>query len=86
MSKHAHGGGRWLRRRKDPLDSGDAFLQDFRLGFVPIDDGDVEAFGEEFVAGATSNEPIGELARDELYAEELDGVVLETEPDDSDSI
>jgi hypothetical protein len=30
----------------------------------------VEAFGEEFIAGATSNDAIGELARDETYATE----------------
>lgn len=52
------------------LDGGEAFILDVRHGFVPLEDGDVEAFGEEFIAAATSNDAIGELARDETYAEE----------------
>jgi hypothetical protein len=47
------------------LDDGDAFLPDFRRGFVEPTDGDVEAFGEEFIAAATSADAIAELARDE---------------------
>ena len=63
--------------RRTAEDAGDAFIYDFRHGFVPIADGDVEACGEEFVAGATSNEPIGEIARDEAYAaDDLGGVVF----------
>jgi hypothetical protein len=76
--------GRWNMRlqkkarsaRRAAEDGGDAFIHDFRHGFVPIADGDVEAFGEEFVAGATSNEPIGEVARDEVYAADVGGVAF----------
>jgi hypothetical protein len=58
------------RRHADEIDGGEAFVHDSRDGFIPIKEGDVEAFGEEFIAGATSNEPMGELARDETYLEE----------------
>jgi hypothetical protein len=63
------------------LDGGEAFLQDPRHGFRPVTEGDVEAFGEEFIAGATSNEPIGELARDETYATEMGGFVFDVYED-----
>jgi hypothetical protein len=59
------------------LDDGAAFVPDFRAGFIEISDGDVEAFGEEFIASATSGEDIGELARDESYMEELGGFVVD---------
>ncbi|HEY8078727.1 MAG TPA: hypothetical protein VIF62_31565 [Labilithrix sp.] len=83
MTMHTQNGRR-LRRHIAPLDAGEAFLHDFRGGFVPIEDGDVEAFGEEFIAAATSNEPIGELARDELYADELGGVAVDSDADEPD--
>jgi len=63
------------RRHAKELDGGEAFIHDSRHGFTPIGDGDTEAFGEEFIAGATSNDAIGEVARDETYAEELGGVM-----------
>lgn len=72
------------RRHGRELDGGEAFVPDIRYGFVPMSDGDVEAAGEEFIAGATSNEPIGELARDETYLEEVGGVVLQMDDDDGD--
>jgi len=87
-----HGGGTkkkpWLRhhrRHEGELDGGEAFLHDNRYGFNQIEEGDVEAFGEEFIAGATSNEAIGEVARDEAYAEELGGFIIETYEEDDDA-
>ena len=59
------------------LDDGDAFVPDFRHGFGPLKDGDAEAFGEEFIAAATSAEAMGEAARDELFDEDLGGLTLE---------
>jgi hypothetical protein len=59
------------RRHATELDGGEAFLHDSRYGFAPVKEGDVEAFGEEFIAGATSNAPVGELARDEAYFEKI---------------
>jgi hypothetical protein len=59
--RHPH-----LRAAHSPdMDDGDAFLRDFRRGFVEARDGDVEAFGEEFIAAATSGHAIAELARNE---------------------
>jgi hypothetical protein len=71
MTKRAHTISRRTGRHAKELDGGEAFLHDPRWGSRPIADGDVEALGEEFVAGATSNEAIGELARDETYVAEL---------------
>ncbi|MDB4939333.1 MAG: hypothetical protein JWP87_6305 [Labilithrix sp.] len=65
------------RVRHVDLDGGDAFVPDFRRGFVPVKDGDAEAFGEEFIAAATSAEAMGEAARDELIDEDLGGLTLE---------
>ena len=59
------------------VDDGDAFAPDFRHGFVPVKDDDAEAFGEEFIAAATSAEAMGEAARDELFDEDLGGLTLE---------
>ena len=59
------------------LDAGDAFVADFRHGFVPVKDGDAEAFGEEFIVAATSGEATAEAARDELVDEELDALSIE---------
>jgi hypothetical protein len=80
MKAHKHNTTSSARRRHhhhEEMDGGDAFLLDPRHGFTPAREGDVEAFGEEFIAGATSNEAIGELARDETYAEEIGGFVFE---------
>ena len=65
------------------LDDGDAFVPDFRHGFVVVKDDDAEAFGEEFIAAATSAEAVGEDARDELLDDELDGLALEMLDDSS---
>jgi hypothetical protein len=66
------------RLRHVDLDDGDAFVPDFRHGFVVVKDGDAEAFGEEFIAGATSAEGVGEAARDELIDEDLAGLTIDT--------
>ena len=60
------------------LDDGDAFVPDYRHGFVPSADGDAEAFGEEFIAAATSAEGVGEDARDEIMADEYAGISVES--------
>jgi hypothetical protein len=72
-----------LRRAASAPDGGDAFVDDFRAGFTPIRDGDAEAFGEEFVLAITSNDAIGELARDEVHPEELGGLVVDLEDPDA---
>jgi hypothetical protein len=64
------------------LDWGNAFIRDFRSGFTPIKEGDVEAFGAEYIWGATSNDAVGELARDEVYAGEMGGLVFDLEDED----
>ncbi len=63
-------------------DAGDAFVPDYRKGFVPSRDGDAEAFGEEFIAAATSAEPVAEDARDEVLADELNGLTVEAVEED----
>jgi hypothetical protein len=60
------------------LDDGAAFVPDYREGFVAIPDGDAEAAGEEFIAAATSAEAVAESARDEVLADELEGLHIET--------
>ena len=74
--------GRSLRSPPRSKDGGDAFVRDFRHHVGPIKDRDAEAFAEEFVAGATSNVPVGELARDELCAEDLGGVFFDSTGED----
>ena len=59
-------------------DGGDAFVPDYRKGFVASTDGDAEACGEEFIASATSAEPVAEEARDEVVADELAGLTVES--------
>jgi len=59
-------------------DGGDAFVPDYRRGFVASRDGDAVAFGEEFIAAATSAEPVAEDARDEVIADELAGLSVES--------
>lgn len=75
-TRHAH------HVRHINLDAGDAFVPDYRRGFVASTDGDAEAFGEEFIASATSAEPVAEDARDEVIADELAGLSLETVEDE----
>jgi len=72
-----------LRRTAGAPDRGDAFVRDFRSGFAPIRDGDTEAFGRVFVWAATSNDAISELARDEVDAAEMGGLVFDLEDDDA---
>lgn len=71
------------RLHRVELDDGDAFVPDFRHGFVPVKDGDAEAFGEEFIAGATFGEGMGEAARDELVDEDLGGLTIENAFDEA---
>ncbi len=65
------------------IDRGDAFLPDFRRGFVPAKDGDVEAFGEEFIVAATSAEAVAEAARDDLADEEYGMHAVDPSADDA---
>jgi hypothetical protein len=74
---HAHPHGHAFAGRHVDLDGGDAFVPDYRRGFSALSDGDAEAFGEEFIATATSAEAVAESARDELLADELDGLSVE---------
>jgi hypothetical protein len=69
-------------RRAPEADSGEAFVHDFRRGFRPIADGDVEACGEEFIAAVTSNDAVAELARDEPLTEEIAALGFEMHVDD----
>jgi hypothetical protein len=86
MSTHRVSSCRTPGRRRVEIDGGDAFIPDFRHGFVAVTDGDVEAWGEEFVAAATSGEAVSEVARDELLDEDIDGLAVdllfEVDPDD----
>ena len=71
------------QHRHAVLDGGDAFVPDFRHGFLELKDGDAEAFGEEFIAAATSAEAVAESARDEVLDEELGEVSIDTSFDDA---
>jgi hypothetical protein len=64
-------------RRPIELDTGAAFVPDSRRGFVEVDDGDAEAFGEEFIFGATSGEGVAEDARNEPDDDELAPLFVE---------
>jgi hypothetical protein len=68
--------------RHTVLDGGDAFVPDFRHGFIELKDGDAEAFGEEFITAATSAEAVGESARDEVLDDELGGSIHESFEDE----
>ncbi|MDB4935096.1 MAG: hypothetical protein JWP87_2068 [Labilithrix sp.] len=68
--------------RDTEIDGGDAFLPDYRHGFVPAKDGDVEALGEEFIAAATAADGMGEIARDEMLGEEIGALTVELFFDD----
>ncbi len=70
--KHAH------HVRHVDQDGGYAFVPDYRKGFVASTDGDAEALGEEFIASATSAEPVAEEARDEVVADDLAGLSAES--------
>ena len=70
------------RARHPVLDGGDAFVPDFRHGFVDLEDGDAEAFGEEFIVAATSAEAASETARDdELRDDEVGGLTVKDAAD-----
>jgi hypothetical protein len=60
-------------------DSGDAFLPDpiAEGGHGPLPADDAEWFAEEYIASATTGEPIMEDARDEVVDEEDGGPFLE---------
>jgi len=62
-------------RRSSRRDFGDAFLPDPSTGEYPAVN-DAESFGEEFIAGATSAEYVGEDSRNELSMDELGGPFL----------
>ncbi len=70
-------------RRVSEEDSGEAFVRDFRRGFEPIDDGDVEACGAEFIAAVTTNDAVAELARDEPFTEEIGPAAIDAEDDEA---
>ena len=62
-------------RRSSRRDLGDAFVPDPASGvFIAADD--AESLAEEFIAGATSAEFVGEDARNELSIDELGGPFL----------
>ena len=73
----------FLRRVARTPDGGDAFVRDFRSGFAHIRDGDTEASGRVFVLAATSNDAISELARDEVVAAEMGGLVFDLDDEDA---
>lgn len=65
---------RTARRRSD---DGEAFLPDPSRPGAPVDTTDAEFFGEEFVASATSGEPVHMDALDQLASDEDGGPFLE---------
>jgi hypothetical protein len=67
------------------LDDGDAFVPDYRRGFVAFDDDEAEALGEEFINAATSAEAVGESARNEIADDELGGLTVELLDDASEA-
>jgi hypothetical protein len=72
-----------IRGRARYSDGGDAFVPDFRSGFRRVEDDDVEALGEEFVLGATSNDAGREIARDEMHPVECSCFVFDLEDEPS---
>ncbi|MBX3190811.1 MAG: hypothetical protein KF819_27685 [Labilithrix sp.] len=54
-------------------DGGDAFVPDPQGGHGPLPSDDAESLAEEFIASATSAEPVEMEARDEVVEEELGG-------------
>ncbi len=65
------------RARHCVQDGGDAFVPDFRHGFVVVSDDEAEALGEAFITAVTCAEGMAEEVRDELVDDELDGLVVE---------
>jgi hypothetical protein len=58
-------------KRTPRFDDADAFINENGVPHWPVDDNEAEAFGEEFIATATSGEFIGEDARNEMVDDEL---------------
>jgi hypothetical protein len=58
-------------KRRPRFDDADAFVDDVGVSHAPVADNEAEAFGEEFVATATSGEFVGEEARNEVANDEL---------------
>ena len=64
-------------------DDADAFLPDPTRRGAHITANDAESFGEEFVASATTGEPVQMDANDEVVEEEEGGPFLELDADGS---
>jgi hypothetical protein len=67
-------------------DDGDAFLPDPTNPATRVTATDAESFGEEYVASATTGEPMYEEANDEVSEEEDGGPFLEIEPGDEEDV
>jgi hypothetical protein len=65
-----------IHHRGDHGDDGDAFVPDVARTHGRLIDDEAESFAEEFIAGATSGEFVGEDARDEWVADEVGGPFL----------
>jgi hypothetical protein len=65
-------------KRRSRFDDADAFVDDVGLSHAPVADDEAEAFGEEFIATATSGEFVGEDARNEVADDELGLVEIRT--------
>lgn len=73
-----------VRARRQAMnrpDDGEAFLPDPTRRGARITAGDAEWFGEEFVASATTGEPLHMDANDEVVDEEEGGPFLELDMD-----
>lgn len=67
------------RRVAERPDDGEAFLPDFTKPGVHVPQTDGDQFGEEFLASATTGEPLHMEALDEVSDEEEGGPFLELE-------
>jgi hypothetical protein len=74
----------WLSRLHRPRDGGRAFLRDYREGFRPPKDQDVEAYAEEFVWAAVSNRSFDETIQNEIHP--TDSQVVEFVVEDEESL
>jgi hypothetical protein len=73
-----------VRARRQAMnrpDDGEAFLPDPTRRGARITASDAESFGEEFVASATTGEPLHMDANDEVVEEEEGGPFLELDTD-----
>ena len=76
-----------VRARRQAMnrpDDGEAFLPDPTRRGAHITANDAESFGEEFVASATTGEPLHMEAMDEVVEEEEGGPFLELDADATD--